>query len=170
MSAVIKTVTPFVIESVLIEALTDVGAEPVKVTQEVLSTHHHRGGLHLGDILTNRSDYYGSQHFHLEKDRWILRHDSSEMGGRITTQSATSKQYKKVGLFLEELAKSYDWAYQRHLSIIAEQERLRLEEERKARVENTRQQAINKAKAQGYSVKESRTSKGQIQLVLTRTV
>ena len=53
---------------------------------------------------------------------------------------------------------------------LAEQERIRLEEERKARVEATRQQAIAKAKSQGYSVKETTNSKGQIQLVLTRMV
>jgi hypothetical protein len=170
MSAVIKTNTPFVIESVLLEALESVGAEPVKVTNEVLKKEKHSGGLLIGDILTNRADFYGVQHFRLMGDRWILRHDSSEMSGRITTKSAVSKNYRRVGVFLEIVGDAYESAYQQHLKVLAEQERIRLEEERKARIEATRQQAIAKAKAQGYSVKETRNANNQIQLVLTRTV
>ncbi|MEJ2766233.1 hypothetical protein VV869_19970 [Photobacterium sp. MCCC 1A19761] len=170
MSAVIKTATPFVIESVLVAALEAVGAEPITVTNQVMmKSHHHHGGIQLGDILTNRSDYYGPQHFRLTGDRWILRHDSSEMNGRITTLSAVSRQYKRVGDFLQLVGKAYEKNYQQHLERLAEQERNRLEEERKARIEAARQQAIAKAQAQGYSVKETRKG-GQIQLVLTRTV
>ena len=88
MSAVIKTATPFVVEEVLMEALQAVGAEPVKITSSKLQTVSHRGGLIVGDILTNRSDYYGPQHFRLEGGRWILRHDSSEMNGRISNMLA----------------------------------------------------------------------------------
>lgn len=169
MSAVIKTVTPFVIEEVLMEALQAVGAEPVKITVSNLQTVSHSGGLVAGDILTNRSDFYGPQHFRQEGDRWILRHDSSEMNGRISNRLA-EKHYSRVGRFLEEVGSEYEVAYQGYLARIAEQERIRLEEERKARVEATRQQAIAKAKSQGYSVKETTNSKGQIQLVLTRMV
>lgn len=169
MSAVIKTTTPFVIQSVLITALDEVGAEPLLVSDVVMNSNSHRGGILLGDILTNRSDYYGLQHFRFIGDRWILRHDSSEMNGRITASQTTSKQYRKVGAFLQQVGQAYEIAYQQHIELLAEQERTRLEEERKKRVEATRQQAINKAKSQGYSVKEIRTD-GQIQLVLTRTV
>lgn len=169
MSAVIKTTTPFVIESVLIDALESVNAEPIVISESVLKNYHHRGGLQLGDILTNRSDYYGNQHFRFINDRWVLRHDSSEMNGRITTLSTVSKQYKRVGDFLQSVSREYEISYQDYLEELAEQERLCVEEERKARVEATRQQAIAKAKAQGYSVKETRKGT-QIQLVLTRTV
>jgi len=169
MSAVIKTPTPFIIKSVLIAALEEIEAEPIVVTEQVLITYKHQGGLQLGDILTNRTDYYGPQHFRLSKERWILRHDSSEMNGRITTLSATSKRYKKVGDFLQLVGKTYEKAYQEYLELLAEQERIRLENERKARVERTRVETIKKAKAQGYSVKEARKG-SQIQLVLTRTV
>lgn len=169
MSAVIKTTTPFVIEEVLIEALHVVGAEPMKITSLNLQSVSHSGGLIVGDILTNRSDYYGPQHFRLDRGRWILRHDSSEMNGRISNRLA-GKQYSEVGRFLEGVGSAYEKAYQGYLARIAEQERIRLEEERKARVEATRQQAIAKAKSQGYSVKETTNSKGQIQLVLTRMV
>jgi hypothetical protein len=170
MSAVIKTTTPFVLEEVLIKALEAVGAEPVRITASNTHSVQHRGGLCQGDILTNRSDYYGPQHFRLEGDRWILRHDSSEMNGRMTAQSTVSKHYLSVQKFLSTVSQQYDIAYQQHLEMLGEKERIRLEEERKARVEATRQQAIAKAKAQGYSVKETRNSKGQIQLVCTRMV
>jgi len=169
MSAVIKTVTLFVIEEVLIEALTAVGAEPVKITESNINIIQHSGGLSIGDIATNRSDYYGPQHFRWEDGRWILRHDSSEMDGRVSNRLA-EKYYTKVGRFLSNVEQAYEKAYTGYLERIAEQERVRLEEERKARVEEIRQQAIAKAKAQGYSVKETTNKKGQIQLVLTRMV
>ena len=169
MSAVIKTATPFVIEEVLVAALKEIGAEPTLITLQNLDIHNHLGGLMVGDILTNRSDYYGQQHFRFIDGRWVLRHDSSEMNGRITISSAAQKTYKRVGEFLQDVGNAYKDAYQNHLVMLAEQERIRLEEERKQRIEATRQQAIAKAKAQGYSVKESRKG-GQIQLVLTRTV
>ena len=169
MSAVVKTSTPFVIESVLLAALTDAGAEPIKITKQTLMQYQHSGGLRIGDILTNRSDYYGRQHFRQDGDRWLLRHDSSEMDGRITSRAINSPHYQKVGTFLQNLGVLYQQAYTKHLEILAEEERLRIEKERKERVEETRQQAIEKAKAQGYQIKEQRAN-GKIQLVLTRTV
>lgn len=169
MSAVIKTVTPFVIEEVLLEALAAVGAEPVRIASLSQQAVRHNGGLLVGDILTNRSDYYGPQHFRFDGNRWVLRHDSSEMNGRVSSMLA-EKHYSNVGRFLGEVGAAYEVAYQGYLARIAELERTRLDEERKARVEATRQQAIAKAKAQGYSIKETTNSKGQIQLVLTRMV
>jgi uncharacterized protein (UPF0335 family) len=166
MSAVIKTTTPFTIREVLLETLEAVGAEPETVTTESLQTQSHRGGLQVGDILTNRTDYNGRQHFRFEEGRWILRHDSSEMNGAVT---AGSKKYRRVAEFLTSVSEEYTTAYQRHLDKLAEQERLRLEELRKARVEATRKQVITNAKAQGYSVKEVRNG-NKLQVVLTRTV
>lgn len=169
MSAVIKTATPFLIESVLFKALGEVGADPQKVTDAILQGLSGRNQIQLGDILTNRNDYYGRQFFRQQDDRWLLSHDSSEMGGRIVGQLA-ERQYLPVLQFLSELNLAYGTAYQQHLDLLAEQERMCLEEDRKARVEKMRQQAIDKAKSQGYAIKESRTVQGQIQLVLTRTV
>ncbi|MGR5069406.1 MULTISPECIES: hypothetical protein [Vibrio] len=167
MSAVIKTTTPFVMEEILFQALESIGAEPVKINQQNIAQTHHSGGLVIGDILTNRSDYYGRQHFRQENGKWLLRHDSSEMNGRV--ENLNNSHYKPVRNFLHELSSCYLKYYEQHLEKVAEQERIRLEEERKARVEATKRKAIEKAKAQGYSVKE--TLKGnQIQLVLVRTV
>ena len=81
-----------------------------------------------------------------------------------------SREYLSVQKFLSLLSKEYDIVYQEYLQELAEQERLRLEEQRKTRVEATRLQAIEKAKSQGYSVKETHNIKGQIQLVLTSMV
>ena len=47
--------------------------------------------------------------------------------------------------------------------------RKEIEEQRKARVEATRQQAIAKAQAQGYTVKEKHIN-GKIQLVCIRHI
>lgn len=170
MSAIIKTTTPFTIEAVLIKALAVLGAEPLKVDVTNIRSLQHNGGVHIGDIFTNRKDYYGIQHFRFEQDRWILRHDSNEMNGRITASSMGSRQYIPVQEFLTSLAKEYAIIYPAYLQELEEKEQRILEEQRRARVEATRLQAIEKAKSQGYSIKETRNSKGQIQLVLTRMV
>jgi len=169
MSAVIKTTTPFVIESVLRDALQAIYAEPQLVTHELLAKFSQRNPLVVGDMLTNRSDYNGRQFFRLRRDRWVFVHDSDEHQGRIATANA-DRRYTPVHQFLTTVSTAYDRCYQTHLEELAEQERILLEEQRKERVEATRQQAIRKAKEQGYSIKEKRRDNGQIQLVLTRTV
>lgn len=169
MSAVIKTATPFVIESVLFSALEKVEAEPALVTKNEFFGISQRNQVQQGDILTNRSDYNGRQFFRKQGGRWILLHDGDEYRASIISQ-LVDRRYAPVSRFLEELSIAYDEAYEQHLEQVAENERIRLEQERKDRVQAIRQQAIAKAKAQGYSVKESKTSTGQIQLVLTRTV
>lgn len=167
MSAVIKTTTPFVVQEALFNALAQLGYEPVLLNESNLNAYRHRGILQVGDIVTNRQDYYGNQHFRLLNDQWVLRHDSSEMNGRLIGK--TSKQYQKVGVFLKELEAEYAVQYQSHLEKLAELERQRIEEERIARVEATRKRAIEQAKAQGYVVKEKHVN-GKIQLVCTRSV
>ena len=168
MSAVIKTTTPFIIQSVIFKALEAIGAEPKILTSD-LTSGLRQGRALAGDILTNGSDYNGSQFFHKQGERWVFLHDSDEYSARIESQ-LSDRKYTAVSRFLTELNHAYDIAYQDHVEAVAEQERLRLENERKARVESTRQNAIAKAKAQGYSVKQSETATGQIQLVLTRTI
>lgn len=169
MSAVIKTTTPFVIEEVLMQALAVVGAEPQKVTLDMLRLTQ-RNQLQPKDILTNRSDYNGRQLFRQQGDRWVMMHDADEYSPLVVTSQLADKRYTSVTRFLADVGSAYDVAYQPYIDMLAEQECIILEEERRARVEATRQQAIAKAKAQGYSVKETNNSKGQIQLVLTRMV
>jgi hypothetical protein len=169
MSAVIKTLTPFTSQSLLLEALEEMGAEPQLLdTEAALRGASHRGRLQLGDILTNRRDYYGLQHFRRVGEVFQLRHDSSEMNGTVVSR-LQDRKYRSVTDFLGQLEGAYKGAHQRLLQRLAEEERQRLEQERIARVEATRLKAIERAKAQGYSVKEHRAN-GKIQLVLTRTV
>lgn len=163
MSAVIKTPTPFVYQKILMDALEERGVNPKLVDTDMVVKLAQRNRVQLGDIVTNRQDFYGHQVFRLENGEWHLLHDSSEM-------VCSKRQYTPVQKFLAELSEAYNHCYQVHLAELAEQERLRLEKERLERVEKTRQQTIEKAKSQGYSVKEKKLASGQIQLVLTRTV
>jgi hypothetical protein len=167
MSAVIKTTTPFTIKEVLFSALATLGAEPVSITAENINNFRQQSNVAIGDIITNRRDYNGLQLFCFNGDVWQLQHDQDEYATRIV--SATQKQYQSVSRFLNELNVAYQSCYKVHIDNIAELERQRIEQERIDRVEATRQQAIAKAKAQGYSVKEKHI-RGKIQLVLTRSV
>jgi hypothetical protein len=168
MSAVIKTVTPFTEQLVLIEALEALGAEPVLITnEEQLNRYRHRQLFQIGDIVTNRDDYFGAQHFRREHGSWNLRHDSDQMSGRVVSRIG-NRHYAPVVSFLSELEVEYRCAYDLYVERLAEEERQKLERERVARVEATREQAIRKAREQGYSIKETRI-KGKIQLVLTRS-
>jgi hypothetical protein len=167
MSAVIKTTTPFTIKEVLFSALVTLGAEPISITAENINSFRQRSNVTIGDIITNRRDYNGLQLFCFNGDVWHLQHDQDEYATRI--ESATQKQYQSVSRFLNELNVAYQGCYQVHLDNIAELERQRIEQERIDRVEAIRQQAIAKAKAQGYTVKEKHI-RGKTQLVLTRSV
>lgn len=168
MSVVIKTTTPFLIESVLISALKAADAEPKFINQALLPEFSQRNRIKIGDILTNRQDYNGRQFFRKVDDRWIIMHDQDEYQGKIIS-NLIDKRYIPVSRFLNEVEKYYGIAYQQHLNELAEQERIRIEQERKARIELTRKQTIAKAQTLGYSVKEIKKG-DQIQMVLTRTV
>lgn len=167
MSAVIRTHTPFVVKEVLVEALQEFGAEPIVVDKENISQYHHRERVLQGDIITNRSDYYGRQFFRSEQGMWVLQHDSSEMSGRIVSKLVHSN-YKKVGRFLSEVEQIYENCFFRYQERLAKRERERLEEERKARVALKRKEVLQKAKEQGYSIKE-KLKNGKIHLILTRS-
>ena len=119
-------------------------------------------------LLTDRRDYQGAQKFVWTGESYQFSYDSHEYGGRVVSR-AVNRGYTPVSQFLSKLETAYKQAYQNKLARIAEAERQRLEQERLARVEATRQKAIEKAKAQGYQVQEYEKN-GTIQLVLTRTV
>ena len=165
MSAVIKTTTPFVLETALYQALIKLGCEPQYVCQNNINDFIGLNNIECGDIATNRVDYNGHQHFRKQGELWVLRHDSDQYNARVLG----SKHYKKVAEFLSELEQEYLCEYERHLEELAELERKEIEEQRKARVEATRQQAIAKAQAQGYSVKEKHIN-GKVQLVCIRHI
>lgn len=165
MSAVIKTTTPFVLETALFQALIKLGYEPKYITVKNIRDFQGNNSVKCGDIVTNRVDYNGHQHFRKQGELWVLRHDADQYNARVLGL----KHYKKVADFLSELEQEYLCEYERHLAELAEIERKEIEEQRKARVEATRQQAIAKAQDQGYTVKEKHIN-GKIQLVCIRHI
>jgi len=151
LSAVIKTLTPFIEQDILLEALTSLDVE-----------YQVKDSL----IITDRVDYQGHQKFQLRNGKYHLIHDSDELNGRLSSNTLSNK-YISVKNFLSKLEIAYKSEYQKKLERIAEAERIRMEEAKKEYVQATKAKAIAQAKAQGYSVKESKVN-GQIKLVLTR--
>lgn len=154
MSAVIKTLTPFTEQDLLEEALGKLGVG-VSVRGQTL--------------VTSRVDDWGQQSFVWNGKTYQLVHDSDESWTGSMIINSMHRKYTPVKQFLRLLETEYKAAYTAKLERIAEAERQRLEQERLARVEAARVEAIEKARAQGYQVKEQRAN-GKIQLVLTRTV
>ena len=167
MSAVIQTATPFIEAQLLIEALETLGAEPQLYSDDAKNTtlQNYRGTqLVAGDILTNRSDYYGPQFFRLSNNTYSLFHDSSEMqvvGNR--------RDYQKIRDFLANLDKAYRNAWNQRQERLAEEARIKAEEMRKKKVEEVRQAVIEKARMEGYYVEEEIVN-DNVQLILSRTV
>ncbi len=144
MSAVIQTITPFIDQEILCEALNAVGC-----------------GFKIQNnkIITDRMDLrIGYQTF--EKDslgRYIL-----------LAYSHTDKPQTE---FIQQVEKEYKTIYQKKLEELElkrlEEERLRLEKERQEFVEKQKQAVMERAKEQGYSVREEKV-KGKIKLVLIK--
>ena len=151
MSAVIKTLTPFIEQDILLKALTSLDVE-----------WHVKNGL----IITNRVDYQGHQQFQFINGKYHLIHDSDELGGDIYSR-LHSNRYLPIKEFLSKLEGAYKSAYDIKLKRIAEAERIKMEAAKKEYVAATKAKAIAQAKAKGYSVKESKVN-GKIKLVLTR--
>ncbi len=147
MSAVVKTVTPFTQRDLLLEALDELGV-----------VYHEKGNA----IMTERVDDYGAQRFIYEQGAYRFQHDSSPW------RKLNFKEWKTVSAFLGAVEKAYHQAYERLQQRLAEEERRLLEEERKRFVEQQKQVVIQRAKKQGYNIKEIRKG-NKIQLQLVRT-
>ena len=167
MSAVVKTVTPFIDKECLLKALDNLG---IKYT------------IKQNEIVTERVDYYGNQKFIYQDGRYKFQHDSSANRQNYRWRNLNFKKWKTVSSFLEAVEKEYNKFYAEKIAelerlkqeALAEQERIRLEqeqkrieEERKAFVEKQKQAIIEKAKARGYTVKEKKVG-NKIKLVLVR--
>lgn len=156
MSAVVKTITPFINQEFLLKALDAIGC---KYT------------LQGNEIVTERVDYYGNQKFVFVNGRFVLQHDSSANQEQYFWRNLNFKEYKTVSSFLEAVEEKYRFFYNQKMEELEkqrqEEERIRLENERKAFVEKQKQAIIAKAKEKGYSVKEENV-KGKIKLVLVR--
>lgn len=164
MSAIIKTATPFINKELLLQSLKNIGCNYT---------------LNGNEILTNRTDYYGLQKFSFNNGRYVFLHDSSaEEGAQFMTQAGgypwgniKNQEYKSVSEFLKFLENEYKSLYQKKLEELErlrlEEERICLEQERLAFIEKQRTTIIERAKEQGYSIKEENV-KGKIKLVLVR--
>ena len=171
MSHITKTITPFIDKEILCQALTEAGCA---IT------------VNGNEIITDRRDYYGLQKFSFQNGRYVFMHDSSAdvfiYGPRYPWGNIDTKEYKNVSLFLTDIEVRYNAIYQKKMEEIEqarqaaiaeaerqrlEQERIRLENERKAFVEKQKNAIIEKAKAKGYSVKETKAN-NKIKIVLVR--
>lgn len=150
MSAVVRISTPFVDEVLLVEALKSIEAFSCVDSNE--------------SIYTNRRDALGVQAFDRSpRGHYVFKYDSdSDSIGLGPTK-------KPVQQFINRVEKAYLEANKKYLERLAEEERIRIELERKKRVDYIRTEAIKNAKAQGYAVRETHNGE-QIQLILTRTV
>ena len=172
MSSIVKTVTPFINEELLLKALDAIGCKYQVVGNE---------------IITDRTDYYGRQKFVFQNNRYCFFHDSSAErfihGPRYPWGNIDLKQHKKVSEFLKSVEDAYNEVYRKRLEELErlrleaaaeaerkrlEEERLRLERERQEYVEKQRTSIIAKAKEMGYYVQEKKV-KETIKLVLVRT-
>jgi hypothetical protein len=144
MSAIIKTTTPFIDLECLCEALKAVGC-----------------GLRIegNKVITDRQDVrLGFQEF--QKDNY----------GRYVL-FAYSHTDRNQADFIRLVEKQYNVIYQNKLEEVErlrlEEEKKRLEEERLVFIDKQKATIIERAKEQGYSIKEENI-KGKIKLVLVR--
>jgi len=167
MSAVVKTVTPFIDKECLLKALDKL---EVKYT------------IKQNEIVTERVDYYNNQSFIFYNGRYQFQHDSSANRQNYPWRNLNVKEWKTVSDFLQAVETEYNKFYAEKLAEVerkyqqalekAEKQRLeaeakRLEAERKAFVEKQKKAIIEKAKAKGYSIKEKKVG-NKIKLVLVR--
>ena len=144
MSAVIKTITPFIDLECLCKALTAVGC-----------------GIHIqgNKLITDRQDVrLGFQEF--QKDNY----------GRYVLFAYSQTDRNQID-FIRLVEKQYNLIYQNKLEEVErlrlEEEKKRLEQERLAFIDKQKTTIIERAKEHGYSIKEENI-KGKIKLVLVR--
>lgn len=144
MSAVIKTTTPFIDLECLCKALTEVGCS---------------FQIQGNKVITDRKDVrLGFQSF--QKDNY----------GRYALFAYSHTDRNKAD-FIRLIEKQYNVIYQNKLEEVErlrlEEEKIRLEKERQEFIEKQRATIIERAKEQGYSIKEEKI-KGKIKLVLVK--
>ena len=158
MSAVVKTITPFLNLELLLKSLDGIGC---KYTVDI----------ECNEIITERVDFYGNQKFVLTGGRYVLQHDSSANREQYPWRNLNVKEYKTVSSFLEAIEVKYHFFYNTKMVELEkqrqEEERIQLEKERQAFVESQKENIIAKAKENGYSIQEEKV-KGKIKLILVR--
>ena len=164
MSAVVKTLTPFIDKEILLKALDKLGV---------------KYKLNGDNIITERRDYYGQQIFIWEDHVYKFRHDSSaelseylkRWGHYPNGWKENWKDWNSVSSFLQAVEKEYNKLYKEKLAELErkrlQEERRRMEEQRKSMIEKQKQQIIEKAREKGYYVKEKKVG-NKIKLILVR--
>ncbi len=152
MSAVVRTLTPFIDKQILMLALQSLG---------------FKYSLQGEDIMTERVDYYGEQKFVWANGQYLFQHDSSATRQQYKWRNLNVKEYKTVGSFLEAVEKEYSFHYHRILEEAELKRQEELELQRKAYVQQQKESILQKAKEQGYDVKEKLVGT-KIQLVLVK--
>lgn len=155
MSAVVKTVTPFIDKECLLKSLDklqikySVSGDKIVTQNQVLI---FRNGCYTLDVYSHN----------YQSVKWI------DFKNKNSFLNAVEKEYNQ--LYLEKLIE----LERLRQEVLVEQERIeiekeliRLEEERKAFIEKQKQAIIEKAEAKGYSVKE-KIVKNKIKLILVR--
>ena len=156
MSAIVKSRTPFLEKSLLLEALQQLQVECWEKANE---------------IITHRKDFYGNQKFRLEKGKYVFLHDSSANRGTYGYRKENWGKWNTASSFLDDLEKKYAFLFgerERELIRLQKEEELRrIEEERIKYVESQKQAIMQKAIAKGYQVQEKKVGK-KIKLVLVK--
>lgn len=171
MSAIVRTRTPFLHRTILLQALERIG-EPYDI-----------GGD--GAIYTSRTDYYGRQVFEQKGSSYVLRHDSSaDKGNRpYPWGNLRNSPWMLVRDFLAAVQKAYNDILNEEAEKLEhiEQERIAAEEAERLRREaaareaarlayiQAQEQAITeRARAAGYHVSRKEVG-GKIRITLSRT-
>lgn len=155
MSCVVKTATPFIDKEILCLALKQIGCKITVQGDRIITDIPDRVIGHQTFERDANGKYYLSAYSYTDRNRADF---VSEIGKHYEVL------YQKK---LEEIEKARQEAIAEAERQRLELERIRMEEERKAFVEKQKNSIIEKAKAKGYSVKETMTN-NKIKLVLVR--
>lgn len=134
MSARFTTVTPFVNQTFLEQALKECGIEY---------------SIQNGNLILRRSTQYGSTHAHIAGDGFY----KNQRGTYKYTATGESLRYR-----IREIEKAYNNAEKRHkeeLRRLEEEFRRRQEEERKRQLELERKQALDEIKKEQEAINEA---------------
>lgn len=158
MSAVVKTITPFISQEILLKAL-----DSLQVKYQI---------THNKIILTEHSDFRGNWQMILENGKYVIRHDSDSLRSwGWNNQKSTVGRYNSVNEFLQAVEKEY-LRIEQEIMLELERKRMeeelkRMEEERKAFVEKQKQEVIKKAQEQGYSYQIKQVG-NSVKIILTK--
>ncbi|GAB4346877.1 MAG: hypothetical protein OHK0038_26950 [Flammeovirgaceae bacterium] len=157
MSAVVKTITPFISQEILLKAL-----DSLQVLYQITND---------GIVLTEHTDYQGNWRLILENGKYVIRHDSDSLHRWSWYNTKNVSKYNSVNEFLQAVEKEY-LRIEKEIMLELERKRMeeelkRMEEERKAFVEKQKEEVLKKAKEQGYSYQIKQVG-NSVKIILTK--